>query len=344
MPRSHEEMTSRVPLIVLAHAQARGLDPAALIAKHGLPTDLDWRAAGKLEVTLPMGTLRGLVDDVATQLGDAHFGLTLARSLQHGTYGVAEFLIRSTATARGACENLVRFNALMAPDQLFRFDDSGDEAVVEHGVPGFPQGMSRHHHEYTTFLLAHRLQGMVEGCTLLRVWFANPRPADVSALVTEFGTSRLAFDQPMNGFSFDKALLDRPIKTQDAALYAFLEEHALAALASRPRADDLVERLRACIRDALKQGEPHIERLATRLALSGRTLQRRLSELGTTFQVVLDDVRFDLARAYLREARLDITQIAYLLGYSELRAFDRAFKRWANATPREWREQHASKG
>ncbi len=111
----------------------------------------------------------------------------------------------------------------------------------------------------------------------------------------------------------------------------------MAALASRPRSDDLIYKLRHQIREALKQGEPNVERLATRLNMSGRTLQRRLSDLKTSFQEVLDVVRFDLARAYLKDVRLDVSQVAYLLGYSELRAFDRAFRRWASKSPTEWR-------
>lgn len=338
MARSTYEMTSRVAPIALAHANARGLDVAELITAHDLPTDIDWRAAGKIEVTLSTTKLKGLLDDLSVRLKAPHFGLELARSLQLGSYGVAEFLIRSAPTTRGACENLVRFNSLMAPDQTFRFEETSSEAVIEHGVSGRPDAMSRQHHEYTSHLMAKRLLGMVDGLTLTKVWFANSRPADSAPLIEEFGTENLGFDAPMNGFSFAQPFLEQPIKTSDAALFSFLEEHALAALASRPKSDDLVDRLRASIREALKQGEPNIERIATRLALSGRTLQRRLSDVGTSFQSVLDDVRFDLARAYLRDLRLDITQIAYLLGYSELRAFDRAFKRWSNQTPREWRD------
>lgn len=128
-----------------------------------------------------------------------------------------------------------------------------------------------------------------------------------------------------------------PVQGGDPALFSFLEEHAKAALASRPKTDDLIDKLRHDLREALKQGEPNVERLATRLSMSGRTLQRRLADLGTSFQDVLDQVRFDLARAWLQDARLDLSQVAYLLGYSELRAFDRAFRRWANMSPGEWR-------
>jgi AraC-like DNA-binding protein len=339
MPRSSFEMTSRVAPIVLAFAHSRGLDPRALMEKHQLPAELDWRQAGKLEVTLPAPRLKSLVDDVAQTLQLPHLGLELARALPKGAYGVAEFLIRSVATVRGACENLVRFNSLVAPHQTFRFEETAEEAQLHHGIAGSPDAMSVHHHEYTTLVLVTTFHGMVDDAKVNRVWFAHAPVPDLATLTRAFGTSDLTFDAALNGFSFDRRFLDMPVKGGDAALYPFLEEHALAALASRPKSDDLIERVRQNIREALKSGEPNIERIATRLALSGRTLQRRLADVDTSFQAVLDDVRFDLARAYLKDARLDITQVAYLLGYSELRAFDRAFKRWANVTPREWREQ-----
>jgi AraC-like DNA-binding protein len=339
MPRTSFEMTSRVAPIVLAFAQSRGLDPKALIAAHQLPADLDWRQAGKIELTLPANRLKALLDDVGEKLSLPHLGLELAKALPKGSYGVAEFLIRSVPTVRGLLENLVRFNSLLAPHQVFRFEETETEAQLHHGVPGSPDAMSVHHHEYTTLVLVTTFLGMVDGASINRVWFANPKLAEPGPLSAAFGTSALSFDAELNGFSFDRRLLDLPVKSGDPALFVFLEEHALAALASRPKSDDLVDRVRQSIRDALKGGEPHIERIATRLALSGRTLQRRLADVGTSFQSVLDDVRFDLARAYLKDARLDVTQVAYLLGYSELRAFDRAFKRWANVTPREWREQ-----
>ncbi len=89
--------------------------------------------------------------------------------------------------------------------------------------------------------------------------------------------------------------------------------------------------------EALRKGETGLEHVAARLHVSSRTLQRRLSEHGTSYQELLDDVRVRLARAYLKDARLGVAEVAYLLGYSELRAFDRAFRRWTGLSPREFR-------
>ncbi|MCA2978728.1 MAG: AraC family transcriptional regulator ligand-binding domain-containing protein, partial [Myxococcaceae bacterium] len=124
MPRASIEITSRIAPMALALARARGLDPAVFIERHQLPRGLDWAQAGKLEVTLPADRLRALLDDLADALGLPHLGLELAASRPRGGYGVTEFLVRSVGTVRGACENLIRFSALLAPSQTFRFTET----------------------------------------------------------------------------------------------------------------------------------------------------------------------------------------------------------------------------
>jgi AraC-like DNA-binding protein len=182
------------------------------------------------------------------------------------------------------------------------------------------------------------LRAVAPTVPLTRAWFCTERPASLERLTRWFGADvEFGFEQPDSGFAVASSALDTPLSTGDPALNAYLEEHAAAALASRPRRGDLVDTLRAALKEAVPTGEPSIERVAVRLNVSGRTLQRRLADLQTSFQQVLDEVRFDLARAYLVDASLDLSQVAYLLGYSELRAFDRAFRRWAEQSPAEWR-------
>ncbi len=342
MSKTEPEITSRAAPMMLRFAQDRGLDAKALAAKWKLPADVlsDPSKALKMEVTTLAELARGLANELSEQLKDPNLGLTLAASVPRGSYGVAEFLIRSAPTVRSACENLVRFNSLIAPTQTFALVLTGAEAQMHNSPTVAPTCLGRHLNEYTTRLTVDALQSMAE-VPLTRVWFINAPPASTDGLAAAFKTTNFSFDQPTNGFAIALAELDRPVKTADAPLFGFLEEHALSALASRPRGDDLIDRLRQLIKEAVKQGEPNIERLSMRLQLSARTLQRRLADKGTSFQEVLDAARFDLARAFLREARLELTEIAYLLGYSELRAFDRAFKRWSGLTPGEYRVRPA---
>ena len=326
--------------MLLILANQRGLDVKELQRRWKLPTEveLDPATVPLPQWSTPAATLRGLSDELAEKLNDPSLGLTLAKLLARGSYGVAEFLIRSVPTLRMAFENVVRFSGLIAPDQTFAFVEEGDEAQV-HNAPTLDKtGLGRHLNEYTTAIHADVIRSIAGAC-LVRAWFINPAPASTRGLVNALGTERLAFNQPTNGCAIERKSLELPVKNGDPALYGFLEEQALAALSARPKSDDLVDQLRAQIRDALKQGEPNVERLAIRMELSARTLQRRLSALGTSFQDVLDGVRFDLARAFLSDDRLDVSQVAYLLGYSELRAFDRAFKRWAGMAPGTFRSK-----
>jgi len=88
---------------------------------------------------------------------------------------------------------------------------------------------------------------------------------------------------------------------------------------------------------------PSIDKVARELGLSARTLQRRLGELGTTYQALLDDVRRDASRRLLASTDLDAGEVAFLLGFEELNSFSRAFHAWEGATPSRWREEHAGR-
>ncbi|MGV3622575.1 MAG: helix-turn-helix domain-containing protein [Archangium sp.] len=342
MSRGDFDFESRIPALLIAHAKSRGVDVAPFIEKYNLPKDALGQQLGKVNITVPTSTLAGLADDLAAELKDEHLGLSLSAWLPKGVYGVAEFLTRAGPTMRTSFENMKRFSAILSPGQTFHFGEFETEARFEHSTPQKPGAIGRHLQEYTSAVILKTYILMTGGVGPTRAWFTHPRPAAMNfeRLVEALHTSNITFNEATNGFGVDLEALPKEVVGGDAALYAFLEEHAVTALASRPKSDDLVDKLRHAIREALKQGEPNIERLATRLNMSGRTLQRRLADAKTSFQEVLDLVRFDLARQYLKDVRLDLSQIAYLLGYSELRAFDRAFRRWANDTsPGEWRSQ-----
>lgn len=340
MSRGDFDFESRLVPLLLAYARHRGVPVDPLIAKYKLPEDVLAKAPGKVIITTPISVAPALADELAATLGDPHLGLSMSEWLPRGTYGVAEFLTRAGPTLRHSFQNFCRFNAIIAPAQSFRLEEGETEATYSNTVPRRANATGRHLQEYSSAAVLRTFMAL-GGTRPTRAWFSHSRPPNVDheRLSAALFTSEISYDEPTNGFSFPRALLDAPVQGGDPALYAFLEEHAVEALASRPRSDDLIDKLRHLIREALKQGEPNVERLATRLNMSGRTLQRRLSDLKTSFQEVLDVVRFDLARAYLKDVRLDVSQVAYLLGYSELRAFDRAFRRWADKSPSEWRSE-----
>ena len=105
-----------------------------------------------------------------------------------------------------------------------------------------------------------------------------------------------------------------------------------------PSAPDIVGRVREAIDAELRGGDPRLETVARRLAMSPRSLQRRLREQGgVAFNDVLDEMRYSAARSYLGQGDVAGAEVAYLLGFADQSSFNRAFKRWSGQTPTDYR-------
>jgi AraC-like DNA-binding protein len=149
------------------------------------------------------------------------------------------------------------------------------------------------------------------------------------------------FDAPVSvAIELDAADLEHPVPQADRRLLPIVQRHLEERLASaRDDEEDWLTSVRERIALEVCDGPPSIETVAARLALGVRTLQRRLGERGIVFKRMVDDVRRDLALRYLADGKSDLTEIAFLVGYSELSAFDRAFRRWTGSTPKQYQRQ-----
>lgn len=170
----------------------------------------------------------------------------------------------------------------------------------------------------------------------IAVSFRHPEPAETGEHRRIFGCQP-NFGAGMNAIVLDRDLLQLPIVKADPGLCAVLDRHAEELLARYPRQDLLINRVRSALRDEMNGGDPSLERIAAQLGMSGRTLQRRLRDLHTSHQELLDQMRRDLAVRYMQEPEMAICEIAYLLGFSERSVLHRAFKRWTGKTPSEFR-------
>ena len=104
--------------------------------------------------------------------------------------------------------------------------------------------------------------------------------------------------------------------------------------------DDFLPRVRAAIEDGLANGKGRELDVADRLAMTTRTLHRKLQHENTTFRKLRDEVQISKAKSLLLQKSLPIAEISFLLGYAEVSAFYRAFKRWTGTVPRVWQEQN----
>ena len=132
-------------------------------------------------------------------------------------------------------------------------------------------------------------------------------------------------------------VLDAPISGADLGLARYLEAYAQALSTGLDTPSTSATRVQDEVLRAMPEGEISAERIARRLGLHARTLQRRLAAEGTTYAAVVERARRTLAERHLAESRLSVGEVAFLLGYSEPSVFHRAFRRWTGQTPAAFR-------
>jgi AraC-like DNA-binding protein len=328
------QMRSQIVAPFLARVRASGGDPEALIARFGLPASAETDA----ETVLPLSTLKEFFESVEKATGDPFVGIHVAAALPRGTYGLLEFICRSAPTVRESMARIVRCVSLLNEIVEMTFVEKDGEGVVEQRIPGSPTCVGRQGNEFFLAMLLSESR-RVAGTHWVpqRVWFAHPAPRDLSELEQLFGTREIRFGAEANGAVVGKDVLDLPLTSSDPPLLSLLERQAEDAIAARAGPNRFLGHVQARIREQLGHGGPSLESVADALKMGPRTLQRRLADQGVGFQALVDSVRGELARLYIKDGRRPIGEVAFLLGYQELSAFFRAFKRWTGMTPSEFR-------
>lgn len=140
-----------------------------------------------------------------------------------------------------------------------------------------------------------------------------------------------------SGFVLSREAWALPMRRRDPVLRGVLEQHAREIEGRAPVSEGIEGEVRRALAERIAKGDVQIQSVARALAVSARSLQRRLAEAGLSYQGLLDATRRQAAAEYLSNATLSIGEVAYLLGYSEPAAFHRAFKRWHGVAPQVFR-------
>ncbi|MBA5687090.1 AraC family transcriptional regulator [Rugamonas apoptosis] len=325
---------------LLEAAAARGVQAAALERAAGLAAGALW----PLPESLAADDYVRLLDVAATLAADPHFGLHVGERFKLGTYNVYGLILLSCRDFGQAFEQTMRYEQLA--------HDLGRSALrVSDGLAHYTwhchYGPGRRHLTDSVFAGIRVFGNWLAGVTLppadLALSHDGGDPAGHPEYLRVFGALP-RFDAPANTASFDAQLLAWPVPNADTGLYPVLRQHAEQLLQLRERASaeakaGISQQVQEAIVRNLAQGQVRLASIADELKLSPRTLQRKLSDAGATFQQVLDQARFTLARDYLRQPELSLVDIAFLLGYQEQSAFNHAFKEWAGINPGAFRER-----
>jgi len=169
------------------------------------------------------------------------------------------------------------------------------------------------------------------------VWIAHPRSACTEKLEAYF-KAPIEYDAEQVGILIGEREATAALPTSSPELAHANEKVILDYLARLDRTR-VAPQLKAKLVDALPSGTPEVEHLASALNMSLRSLQRKLQEEGTSYNTLLDETRRELAACYIDDRQLSISEISYLLGFSEPANFTRAFRRWTGKAPSSFREQ-----
>jgi AraC-like DNA-binding protein len=269
----------------------------------------------------------------AQLLGDPVLGFHLAETAELRQLGRLYFVFASAATFGEALPAVARYSTVVNEGIALR-RLSGHEIGVALDCVGVPRHTDRHQIEVCATVLV-RMARETSATTLrpIRVTFVHPRCSDSGHLDAFFGCP-IAFGAELDAVFFKPQAADLPLIRADPYLHDLLVKYCEEALVHRRGP---LETLRTRVENAatllLPHGKARAGEVARKLGLSKRTLARRLAADGLTFSGIVDELRGDLARHYLHDPRLSISEIAWLLGFQEVSAFTHAFKRWTGMPP-----------
>jgi len=310
---------------LLNHVQARGYDTTPIRQLPGLRgRDLDdpdmrvpdsaaveaWRLAERIT-------------------GDELLGLHMAQTVPAGALDLLEYACRSSPTLEVALNQLARYAAAVGDRATPRLVPQSDSvAVTWSGMAERPRA------EFAMgFLVRIAREATGTALTPHEVHFAHSAPGDTTEY-RAFFQAPLQFDEPANWLLFGREALTRPFQSADPALSGVARRRLEKKLTQTPPSDDSTSaRVRRLLLESLARGGASAGEVARELGMSERTLHRRLGAERTSFRRILDALRGELSSDLLREPRIGIAEIAFLLGYSEPAAFYRSFRRWTGKTP-----------
>jgi AraC-like DNA-binding protein len=309
--------TFRMVPAIAALLVKRGIDPRQLLTEIGLPLE-----ALTGEVTAPVARIRELVDRAAIVLDQPLLGLDLVRLVAPGMFGLAEFVGRFAPTVRQGLETFCASVPLVNPMIEWRYAGGASEHEMELSVAASRDGLGSQLNEYSVAIVQRLAnEGLDRPLEITRVWFAHSRGALAEQVGVRFGCP-VAFEASTCGFAFAAADAERAPRMADQALFEFHVAQARNRVASLG-ADDVIAHVSKAIEMRLPRGDLQIEAIASALATTHRTLQRRLTEAGTSFRAVLAHVRRRRRAELLRDGLAE-AKIAELLAFPDVRAMRRS--------------------
>lgn len=304
----------------------RGLDVDALLAEAGV----DLSQAEELDLAeLTDGFSRAWELAVA-KTGDPAIGLTVPTHPLN-SLGVLSHVVLSAPTVQHALASLSRFTHLVSPTATIDLHSEDGRSFLTLSIASGRRPVPSQRYDFYCTVLLHGIR-WVTGREVRPIAFQHPgpEPVDAKRWSEAFGCP-VQFNAPLCQVEINTADLALPIPTADQTVADLCER--IATQIAEQQGGSVSIRVRQALMKHLSKGDPRRETMASMLCMSERTLQRRLTEEGTSFAELVDEVRRELAQRYFQHSDCSPTEITFALGFSDPSNFYRACKRWFGRSP-----------
>jgi AraC-like DNA-binding protein len=325
-------MPDLVPIpLALFDRLARAVDVDEVLRSAKLPRS-------RFRVAKPQGTTAeffALWRAVEQSGADAGIGLRFGADALADDQDVAALAALHSATLGDGLQKLARYKRLCCPERVWMDVADGEVRLrfewllAEDSPPALVTDL------LLSFVLALAQRGTTKAVKPKRVELTRRRANE--AMLRRHFRCEVRFDAPHDIMVFDEATLALPMVNRNAQLLSVLLPGLELAVAKDDHGRTLVDDVRVALGERMHGARPAIAEVAKSLGMSARTMQRRLGELGTTYQHVLDEVRRRSSRRLLANTDLGMGEIAFVLGFEEVNSFMRAFHAWEGTTPAKWR-------
>ena len=304
----------------------RGLDVDALLAEAGI----DLAQTEELDLGELTDGFSRAWELAVTKTGDTAIGLTVP-SHPLNSLGVLSHVVLSAATVHSALSALSRFTHLISPTATIDLkQENGRSFLMLTIASGRRPVPSQRYDFYTTVLLNGIRWVTGREVRPIGLQHPGPEPADAQRWRDAFGCP-VSFNAPQCTIEINTADLALPIPTADQTVADLCER--IATQIAEQQGGSVSIRVRQALMKHLSKGDPRRETMAAMLCMSERTLQRRLTEEGTSFAELVDEVRREMAQRYFQHSDFSPTEITFALGFSDPSNFYRACKRWFGRSP-----------
>jgi AraC-like DNA-binding protein len=291
---------------------------------------------GNPDARVPHTAIVRALEEAVALFDDPTIGLRAGQLAEQGDYDVLEYAARSASSFGDAMGVMARYMKIMHEAIDVSLAVEGDCAFWRVRTTDGVRQPPAINDNMVSAACAFSRRNVSVYVPPVEVHLIHPKPSYAEEYEKILET-KTRFGMPWNAVVMRKERLEVPMMRANSDLSMVFEAQARRVLEGLKQREDIVRRVREQVVTELRAGPANMKKTARRLGFGVATLRRKLEAEGTTFSEIVDDLRRELAEQHLTHGSLTISEVAFLLGFSDVRAFGRAFRRWTGSSPSEYR-------